>query len=354
MLARGGGAIVMIGSVNATLPEWNIVDYSATKAALASYAKSLSKEFGPKGIRVNTVSPGPVSTDLWLGHGRGGRPVRDGHRRDRRRRRRLGVRGRADAAVHHAAGGRRPHACSWPAALGQHHRRRHPHRRRLHHYHLGTIVRGGSEHDRHGRTTGAPPRRARGVDRRARTRSGAGRRGGADRRARGGHHVRRVDMGGDLAARRRRPHADHPVTRGVRRRRRHGSTRSTTWRSATRFTGSSGSTGRCGRRIRHRSRGGPGPPTDDGVPRRVGGTAAGRPDGVAGPRRPCEVRAGERILVHGGAGGVGALTVELAGILGADVTTTVRSDAHALVTGLGANHVIDTRTEDLRSGRPGL
>jgi NAD(P)-dependent dehydrogenase (short-subunit alcohol dehydrogenase family) len=66
MLARGGGAIVMIGSVNATLPEWNIVDYSATKAALANYAKSLSKEFGPKGIRVNTVSPGPVATDLWL------------------------------------------------------------------------------------------------------------------------------------------------------------------------------------------------------------------------------------------------------------------------------------------------
>jgi NAD(P)-dependent dehydrogenase (short-subunit alcohol dehydrogenase family) len=67
MLARGGGAIVMIGSVNATLPEWNIVDYSATKAALANYAKALSKEFGPKGIRVNTISPGPVSTELWLG-----------------------------------------------------------------------------------------------------------------------------------------------------------------------------------------------------------------------------------------------------------------------------------------------
>jgi NAD(P)-dependent dehydrogenase (short-subunit alcohol dehydrogenase family) len=66
MLPRGGGAIVMIGSVNATLPEWNIVDYSATKAALANFAKSLSKEFGPKGIRVNTISPGPVATDLWL------------------------------------------------------------------------------------------------------------------------------------------------------------------------------------------------------------------------------------------------------------------------------------------------
>lgn len=67
ILSRGGGAIVSIGSVNATLPEWNIVDYSATKAALANFAKSVSKEFGPKGIRVNTISPGPVATDLWLG-----------------------------------------------------------------------------------------------------------------------------------------------------------------------------------------------------------------------------------------------------------------------------------------------
>ena len=59
-----------------------------------------------------------------------------------------------------------------------------------------------------------------------------------------------------------------------------------------------------------------------------------------------KVTAGERVLVHGGAGGVGALTVELAGILGADVTTTVRSDAHDLVLGLGASHVIDTRTTE--------
>jgi NAD(P)-dependent dehydrogenase (short-subunit alcohol dehydrogenase family) len=66
LLARGGGSIVMIGSVNATLPEWNIVDYSATKAALANFTKSVSKEFGRNGIRANTISPGPVATDLWL------------------------------------------------------------------------------------------------------------------------------------------------------------------------------------------------------------------------------------------------------------------------------------------------
>lgn len=66
LLTRGGGSIVMIGSVNATLPEWNIVDYSATKAALANFAKSVSKEFGANRIRVNTISPGPVATPLWL------------------------------------------------------------------------------------------------------------------------------------------------------------------------------------------------------------------------------------------------------------------------------------------------
>lgn len=50
MVSGGGGSIVMIGSVNATLPEWNIVDYCASKAALANFAKSVSKEFGPKGF----------------------------------------------------------------------------------------------------------------------------------------------------------------------------------------------------------------------------------------------------------------------------------------------------------------
>ena len=70
MLDAGRGAIVTIGSVNASLPDPLVIDYSAAKAALASFSKSLSKEVGPKGIRVNTVSPGPVATELWLGeHG---------------------------------------------------------------------------------------------------------------------------------------------------------------------------------------------------------------------------------------------------------------------------------------------
>ena len=43
------------------------IDYGAAKAALVNLTKSLAQEFGPRGIRVNAISPGPVSTDLWLG-----------------------------------------------------------------------------------------------------------------------------------------------------------------------------------------------------------------------------------------------------------------------------------------------
>jgi len=67
LLRRGAGAIITVSSVNAFLPDPLVIDYSAAKAALTNFCKSLSKEVGPKGIRVNTVSPGPVATDLWLG-----------------------------------------------------------------------------------------------------------------------------------------------------------------------------------------------------------------------------------------------------------------------------------------------
>jgi NAD(P)-dependent dehydrogenase (short-subunit alcohol dehydrogenase family) len=69
LVERGVGSIVSTASVNATLPDPVVIDYSAAKAALLSFSKALSKEVGPRGIRVNTVSPGPVSTALWLGAG---------------------------------------------------------------------------------------------------------------------------------------------------------------------------------------------------------------------------------------------------------------------------------------------
>jgi NADPH:quinone reductase-like Zn-dependent oxidoreductase len=58
-----------------------------------------------------------------------------------------------------------------------------------------------------------------------------------------------------------------------------------------------------------------------------------------------KVQAGERVLVHGGAGGVGALTVQVAHALGAEVTTTIRGAVAEVVRGFGADDVIDTRSE---------
>src|SRR2546429_2747529 len=69
MAAAGQGAIVNMSSVNAFLPDPAVIDYCAAKGALHNFSKSLSKEFGPQGIRVNAVCPGPVSTALWLGEG---------------------------------------------------------------------------------------------------------------------------------------------------------------------------------------------------------------------------------------------------------------------------------------------
>jgi NAD(P)-dependent dehydrogenase (short-subunit alcohol dehydrogenase family) len=63
------GTIVTVCSVNAILPDPLVVDYSAAKAATLNFFKALSKEVGPSGVRVNTISPGPVATDLWLGEG---------------------------------------------------------------------------------------------------------------------------------------------------------------------------------------------------------------------------------------------------------------------------------------------
>jgi NAD(P)-dependent dehydrogenase (short-subunit alcohol dehydrogenase family) len=68
MLKQGGGAIVNVASVNAFFqPDSGTIDYGAAKAALVNLTKALSQELGPRGIRINDVSPGPVSTDLWLG-----------------------------------------------------------------------------------------------------------------------------------------------------------------------------------------------------------------------------------------------------------------------------------------------
>lgn len=65
MIQRGSGSIVTIASDEGRQPDVYFCDYSVAKAAVLNLSKTLSIEFGPKGIRVNTVSPGPTRTAIW-------------------------------------------------------------------------------------------------------------------------------------------------------------------------------------------------------------------------------------------------------------------------------------------------
>ena len=63
MVARGEGVIINIASRAGTVGQSDSAAYGATKAALASFARSWAAEYGPAGIRVNAISPGPVYTN---------------------------------------------------------------------------------------------------------------------------------------------------------------------------------------------------------------------------------------------------------------------------------------------------
>lgn len=64
MIARGAGAVVHVTSIQSVLPLPEATTaYAAAKAALRTYSKSISKELGPKGVRVNAVSPGWIMTE---------------------------------------------------------------------------------------------------------------------------------------------------------------------------------------------------------------------------------------------------------------------------------------------------
>jgi NAD(P)-dependent dehydrogenase (short-subunit alcohol dehydrogenase family) len=59
------GAIVNISSTNARMPAGVPATYSSAKAAVTTLSKSLAQEFGPRGVRVNTISPGLVRTSVY-------------------------------------------------------------------------------------------------------------------------------------------------------------------------------------------------------------------------------------------------------------------------------------------------
>lgn len=64
MLRQGSGCIVNISSVNAIRGRSGVAIYSATKAALDGFTRSLARELGPRNIRVNSVAPGYFESDM--------------------------------------------------------------------------------------------------------------------------------------------------------------------------------------------------------------------------------------------------------------------------------------------------
>lgn len=64
MIERGAGSVVHVTSIQSVLPLPEATTaYASAKAALRTYSKSLSRELGPKGVRVNVVSPGWIMTE---------------------------------------------------------------------------------------------------------------------------------------------------------------------------------------------------------------------------------------------------------------------------------------------------
>jgi NAD(P)-dependent dehydrogenase (short-subunit alcohol dehydrogenase family) len=66
---KPGACIISTTSEQAYDPAANLYDYAQTKAATMNFVKSLAKQLGPKGIRVNGVAPGPIYTPLQISGG---------------------------------------------------------------------------------------------------------------------------------------------------------------------------------------------------------------------------------------------------------------------------------------------
>jgi NAD(P)-dependent dehydrogenase (short-subunit alcohol dehydrogenase family) len=62
MASRGRGAVINIGSINGLIGMGGSALYSMTKTAIHSLTRSWAAEYGPSGVRVNTVAPGPTIT----------------------------------------------------------------------------------------------------------------------------------------------------------------------------------------------------------------------------------------------------------------------------------------------------
>jgi NAD(P)-dependent dehydrogenase (short-subunit alcohol dehydrogenase family) len=66
LAASGHGSIVNVGALGATQPMEGIGAYCASKAAMANWATTMAREWAERGVRVNTLVPGSVATDMIL------------------------------------------------------------------------------------------------------------------------------------------------------------------------------------------------------------------------------------------------------------------------------------------------
>lgn len=68
MLETGAGVVVHVGSIQRVMPLHDAtLPYASAKAALRTYSKGLANELAPRGVRVNTISPGGIQTEAYEG-----------------------------------------------------------------------------------------------------------------------------------------------------------------------------------------------------------------------------------------------------------------------------------------------
>jgi NAD(P)-dependent dehydrogenase (short-subunit alcohol dehydrogenase family) len=68
MAERGGGVVINMGSINGITGMAKTALYSATKSAIHGLTRALAAEYGPAGIRVNAIAPGPTLTEMTQAH----------------------------------------------------------------------------------------------------------------------------------------------------------------------------------------------------------------------------------------------------------------------------------------------
>jgi len=69
-LLRPGASIITTSSIQAYQPGKDLLDYAATKGAIVAFTRALAKQVASRGIRVNSVAPGPIWTALQVAGGR--------------------------------------------------------------------------------------------------------------------------------------------------------------------------------------------------------------------------------------------------------------------------------------------